>query len=386
MASLCRSRTARFSKKKILSNKDQFCCSGFWGAFKVVALGGFLNIHPIVSRDLDEIYRSDIDWERFRDKCVFITGGYGMLLSYITYALLSLNHADPGYNVKVVLAARDIRRAMERLGPFAASAAVEYVKSDLGSDIPVARKIDYIFHGASPASPHLFASNPQSVFLSNVVGTYNVLELARQNDVDSMLFFSSGAVYGDAQGKEKVCEEGYGYLDPLQEQSVYGESKKLAECMCSSWYRQHAVPVKIVRPAHIYGPTMQIEDDSRIVANIVRQVIRGEEIVVNSDGGGWRSFCYLSDATVAFFKVLLHGEDNEAYNVGNDSNYMSIRSLLEIVTGLYGTKVHYLGRPGISQHRGDKMLMMSDKLSRLGWQCNYDVKEGLSRTIDSYKG
>lgn len=340
--------------------------------------------NKIVKEDMENILASGIDWRCFKNKTIFITGGYGMLLSYITCALLFLNNKENDYNVKLVMAVRDIDRAKRRIGPLADSDAIEFIKHDLSIEIKLDKKVDYIFHGAGPATTQQCKLNPTEVLKSNVVGTYNVLELARKDGIRSMLFFSSGAVYG-VPHEERVCEEDYGYLDPLDSNSMYGESKKLAECMCFSWANTHGVPVKIVRPAHIYGPSMQIENDRRIFALIVKQILGQEEIVIESDGSGYRSFCYITDAAKAFFAVLLSGENGEAYNVGNDKNYMSIRALVDIATEIYDKKALFKNVKKLCHKNDDKMLMVSDKIAGLGWSCEYDVAEGLSRTVESYK-
>lgn len=340
-----------------------------------------LQVGKIVGEDLEYILSSRCNWSVFYGKNIMITGGYGMLLPYITYVFLRLNERFNA-NIKITIVVNNMDRAVKRFGN---DNAIRYLNIKLDEEIRPDEKVDFIFHAASPAVPRLVVADPKQIFLPNIQGTYNLLELARIHRVESMLYFSSGAVYGRPLDLERVSESDYGYLDPLDVNNAYGESKRIAENMCSCWASVHSVPVKMVRPAHVYGPTMDIVNDSRIVAAIVRQILSGVDITLKTSGEGYRSFCYIADAAVAFFRVLINGEDGSAYNIGNDNNYMSIRSLAEIAARLYGRRVICeLGE--MCQTSGcDRMLMVSDKVALLGWSCRYDIEEGLSRTVSSFK-
>jgi nucleoside-diphosphate-sugar epimerase len=254
------------------------------------------------------------------------------------------------------------------------------------SSIKISDNINYIIHGASYASSHYFGTNPVDVLLPNVIGTYHLLELGKSNKIKSFLFFSSGAVYGKAG--EVVTEKDYGYLDPLDVKSCYGESKRMAENMCKCWCSQFGIPVKIVRPAHIYGPTMDIENDSRVFSTFVKNIVKEQNIVMKSDGSAMRSFCYIADATVAYFKVLLDGTDGEAYNVGNDDAYVSIKKLAEILISTFPEKqlrliVDREKNNNYFKSKEDKMFMSSKKVESLGWKCAFSISEGFKRTVES---
>lgn len=349
---------------------------------------GTERLDKIINDDLAFIARSRLDWNKFKNKTILVTGAYGMLLSYITFALLYLNELDPKFNVTVIALVRDLAKAKERFGYLAENDHLKFLQHDLLSPLEIADEVDYIIHGASYASPHHFKTNPTGVLQPNTIGTYHLLELAKQKKVNGFLFFSSGAVYGKNE-KEVVTEGDYGYLDPLDLISCYSESKKVAENICKSYYYQFGIPAKIVRPAHIYGPTMDIVNDSRVFANFVSNVINGKNLVMKSNGTAKRSFCYIADATVAFLKVLLDGKDGEAYNVGNDDAYLTINELAEIfITTLPERKIKVIkdfkSGPKNQDKRENKMLMSSKKVERLGWKCAFSIPEGLRRTVESF--
>lgn len=345
-------------------------------------------MNEIIAKDIDFILNSKIDWERFRNKTVLITGAYGMLLSYITYTLLRLNELDSKFNVTIIALVRDKEKARKRFGHLIENKYIKLFEHNLLSPIEISDDIDYIIHGASYASPHYFSTNPVAVLLPNILGTYHLLELARSKMVKGFLFFSSGAVYGKALTGEVVTEKDYGYLDPLDVMSCYGESKRMGENMCKCWHYQFGIPIKIVRSAHIYGPTMDIENDTRVFANFVNNIIKKQQIVMKGDGSTRRSFCYIADATVAYFKVLLDGEEGEAYNVGNDAAYVSIKELADIfISTLSEKKLQIIVEKEKNNYykgKGEKMLMSSKKVESLGWGCAFSIGEGFKRTIESF--
>lgn len=345
-------------------------------------------MNEIIIQDLDFIVNSDIGRERLKNKTVLITGAYGMLLSYMTFAMLRLNELDPKFNLKIIALVRNKEKAKKIFGLYTKNKNLKLFVHDLSSPIKLSEKIDYIIHGASYASPRYFRSDPVAVITPNVIGTHYLLELAKSKKIRGFLYFSSGAVYGRAD-TEVVKETEYGRLDPLDIMNCYGESKRMAENMCASWYYQFGIPTKIVRPAHVYGPTMDIKKDNRVFASFMNNVIGGKQIVMKSDGTAKRSFCYIADATVAFLKVLLDGVSGEAYNIGNDKEYMSIKKLIQTIVTTFPErriKVKILNKKikNGAKRGAEKMLMSSKKAEALGWKCAFSLCEGLKRTVNSF--
>jgi nucleoside-diphosphate-sugar epimerase len=190
---------------------------------------------------------------------------------------------------------------------------------DVTQSLPHDLKPQLIIHAASPASPKFYRPDPVGTMLPNVVGTLNLLNLARQARTERFLFFSSAEVYGLFRDPPAAIDEtSYGSLDPNDNRSCYAESKRMGEALCSAYALQYGVAATIVRPFHTYGPGMKL-NDGRVFADFIRDVVTGQEITLKGDGKDRRSFCYLSDATEAFLHILLHGRPGQAYNVGNPS-------------------------------------------------------------------
>lgn len=203
------------------------------------------------------------------------------------------------------------------------------------------------------------------------------------------MFFSSGEVYGVPLIEKKlVAEDDYGYLDPMKVRSCYAESKRIGETMCVAWGHQYDIKTVVVRPFHTYGPGMSL-DDGRVFADFVADVVAGRSIVLRSNGLALRPFCYLSDASIGFFTVLLRGEKSEAYNVGNPLAEISIKDLAVILSELspgrrVGVSIEFSDNKGYMQSPVPRSCPSISKLEKIGWFPRIGIKEGFSRTIRSF--
>jgi nucleoside-diphosphate-sugar epimerase len=263
------------------------------------------------------------------------------------------------------------------------------VEHDISNPIQTDRKIDFIIHAASQASPKYYSTDPVGTLGANVFGTAYLLELARHCGAKSVLYFSSAEVYGEPP-RVPTTEKDYGYIDLLSVRSCYAESKRMAENMCVSWHHQYGAPAKIVRPFHTYGPGMRL-DDGRVYADFVADVVNGRDIVLKSDGMVRRSFCYLADATAGFLMVLLRGTNGQAYNIGNPQGEISIRDLAGVVAGLYPEKrlsVRFEQREETEQYIPSQFSITCPDITqarKLGWSPHTSIEDGFRKTIESYK-
>lgn len=347
-------------------------------------------MNRIIEEDIKTILSNPIiDWNRFKHKTVLITGASGMLPVYMVYTLLYLNILK-NFDVKVIGLVRNIERARAVLQDLIYDPHLEIMVQDVSQPIQIDQNVDFIVHAASQASPKYYGVDPVGTLKANVMGTGNVLELARQKKSEAVLFFSSVEVYGyHVQDDESLKENSYGLVDPLLQRSCYAESKRMGENMCVSWNAQYAVNAKIVRLFPIYAPTMKL-NGGRAFADFCRNIINGEDIILRSDGSAKRTFCYVTDATVAFFKVLLDGE-NTAYNVGNPNQNMTLKSFAKMLAGLYPEKkltVKIEILPGdlttVKMKSPVRNIRPSiDKIKQLGWTPTVSIEEGFRRSIDS---
>lgn len=342
-------------------------------------------MNDILRKDLIEIGQSSIiDWTRFRNKTILITGANGMLPSYIVFVLLHQNN-KLSLNLKVIAQVRSLSKAEDVFKEVLNDSALEVYVNDVSLPYNNTEKVDFIIHAASQASPKYYDTDPVGTLMANIQGTINVLKLAQECNCESVLFFSSAEVYGKVD-VEWIDEKAYGYLDPCSIRSCYSESKRMGEQLCVAWNKQYGTHCKMVRPFHTYTPTMKL-DDGRVFADFVKNIVAGENIVLKSTGEAKRAFCYATDATIGFLKILLDGTDGEAYNMGNPDAEISIKELAETLIETYPEKniklVFDIDPQNLVQKTAVKSVLPSiEKMKNLGWAPIVDVKTGFNRVID----
>ena len=347
-------------------------------------------MNQIIKNDVEEIISQLNEFERFRGKTVLITGASGMLAAYIVETLIYLNCIHENFNVKVIAIVRNKVKAQKRFNHLLGNIKLTILEHDVCNEFNSTEKIDYIFHAASNASPKYFGADPVGTLNANILGTINLIKLAHKHNVESFLFFSSGEVYGEVNEKDiPINEETFGYLNPTKVRSCYAESKRMGESICISWFHQFGVKVKIVRPFHTYGPGMLL-NDGRVFADFIADVVFQRNIQIKSDGSAIRPYCYIVDATVGFFLIMLNGKNGEAYNVGNPMAELSVKALAELLVSIFPErklKVQFGG------HVKDKNYLQSpisrnspdiSKISKLKWEPKILPKEGFRRTILSF--
>jgi len=346
--------------------------------------------HPIIQEDLENILSANLPWTDLAGKTVLVSGANGFLPAYIVETLLYFNEHTSSEKIKLIGLVRNQQKAANRFYLYQKRKNLKLIVQDVCSPIFIDEKVDYIIHAASQASPKYYGKDPVGTLSANVIGTYNLLNFAKDNALEGFLFFSSGEVYGQVTESQIPTQESdYGYVDPTNVRSCYAESKRMGETMCVSWFHQYGVPTKIVRPFHTYGPGMSL-DDGRVYADFIADILNNRDIVMKSDGSAIRAFCYLADAIQGFLTVLLKGENGQAYNVGNDHGEASILDLANRLISLFPEKRLKVVKQEVTQAPGYLRSNISrncpdiSKVRGLGWEPTTSVEEGFKRTIRSF--
>jgi nucleoside-diphosphate-sugar epimerase len=342
--------------------------------------------NKIIAEDISEI-ALDLDVDSLRGKKVLIAGAGGFLPAYMVETLLYLNESQD-INCKVFALVRNLTKAAERFAHYSNRSDLTLIQSDVSAPLIDLPRADFIIHAASPASPKYYGHDPVGVMRANLLGMNNLLDMARLWKSENFLYFSSGEVYGQVPSSAPpIKEKDYGYIDILNVRSCYAESKRAAETLGVSYWKQHGVPCKIVRPFHTYGPGMAL-DDGRVFADFVADVVHHRDITLKSDGSAIRAFCYLSDAVRGFFKVLLNGQSGIAYNVANPEGTLSVLELAQLLVGMSpGLRVEHIGShvdPNYLKSPIVRNIPDIELLSALGWFPQYLPQEGFSRTLRSF--
>lgn len=340
----------------------------------------------IVEQDIAEIIAAPLPWQRLRGKTIVVTGAAGFIPAYMVEVLLHANRVG-GFGCQIYALVRNLEKAHRRFlryGP----CELRFIHADVTGSPPLPQSSDFIVHAASPASPKLFGVDPVGTMHANYLGARLVLEHARVARSGRVLFISSGEVYGSVAPDKIPTREGdYGYIDITDVRSCYAESKRAAETLGVSYWKQYGVNFIAARPFHTYGPGMAL-DDGRIFADFARALIERTNLVLHSDGKAVRSFCYLSDAILGLFTVMLKGEIGSAYNVGNPHCAISIADLAQLlVDGFpeFRLKVIRKSREGpYLSSRISVNIPNVDCLTALGWAPKHGILDGFRRTITSF--
>lgn len=337
----------------------------------------------ILENDIKEILAEDLPFKNLKGRTVLISGANGFIPSYIVNTLLSLN------NVNVIAVVRNKERAEKKFAHLLNNPNLKILVHDVSEPFNCDEKIDIIIHAASQASPKYYGSDPVGTLKANTIGTYNLLELARKNNVEKFLFFSTGEVYGVIdENTPKITEDYNGNLDCTNVRSCYGESKRIGENMCVCYSYQYNFPVNMIRLSHTYGPGVQL-DDGRVFGDFVADIIFNRDIVLNSDGSAKRSFCYITDMIKGMFYVLFYGENQNAYNIAS-SVETSILELAKTLVSLYPEKQLQVKinkdvfKQGYIKSASSRADFDTTKLQSLGWKQKIDIAVGFKRMIESY--
>lgn len=338
--------------------------------------------NKIVQNDLELILNQKINFEKLKNKAVLITGATGMLASYYMYTLMYLND-KLNYNIKIYPLARS-KEKLSKLIDLNRSDIFPLIQ-DVTKKINLEDNIDYIVHMASSSNPSTITTNPVGIIEANVIGTFNVLDLAKEKNA-KVLFTSTREVYGKMDNADIIKEEDSGIIDQTELRSCYPESKRLAENLIISYAYQYNIKYQIVRIAHSYGPGMIIRNDGRIMADLICNVVDNKNIVLKSSGEAKRAFCYVADAITALFFITVSDNYNEIYNIANETEEISIKDLAILLADLYELNVEFNIQENNNQYVKFKRVKLdTSKLENLGWKPIVNLKNGVSNTVKYFK-
>lgn len=339
-----------------------------------------------ISEDLASI-RKNLEYlkKKIEGKTVLITGGAGFLGSWFCDVALSL-----GANVICV--------------DNMSSGADANIKHLIGNDkftlirksvvdFETDKKIDFVVHMASMASPPLYQKHPVDTLDSNLIGIRKTLEIAKKNNSQGFLFTSTSEVYGNPpDDKIPTSEDYYGYVNSYGPRSMYDEAKRAAEAYCYAYYKEFGVHARIARIFNTYGPRLDVKSTSqygRALAKFIVQALANEPISIYGNGAQTRSFCYITDQITGLFKLLLSdGIDSEVINIGN-SKETTIIELINKITKLTESKSKLVRDSPPNYDIRDDPRRRCPNITKAKKLLNYEPKvgldEGLKRTISWFK-
>jgi UDP-glucuronate decarboxylase len=250
--------------------------------------------------------------------------------------------------------------------------------------LPLSIEVDEIYNLACPASPRLYQRFPIETFKASILGSLNLLELAKSTGA-KIFQASTSEVYGDPQLHPQP-ESYFGNVNPIGPRACYDEGKRGAETLFFDYHRQHQLDIKVMRIFNTYGPRMSATD-GRVVSNLILQALQGQDLTVFGDGTQTRSFCYVDD-TIRAIRLLMATPIGVTgpINVGNPTE-CTILELASLILELTGSrsKLAFLPAAADDPHKRQPSIELARR--ELTWEPELDLKEGLLKTIayfDSY--
>ncbi len=302
---------------------------------------------------------------------VLVTGGAGFLGSHLIDRLMKQGHDVICLDNFFTGHKRNIRHWLDN--PY-----FELIRHDITE--PICLEVDQIYHLACPASPVHYQYNPVKTIKTNVLGTLNMLGLAKRINA-RFLLASTSEVYGDPDVHPQP-EEYRGNVNPIGIRSCYDEGKRVAETLAFDYHRQNKVDIRVMRIFNTYGPRM-FENDGRVVSNFIVQALKGIPLTVYGDGSQTRSFCYVADLIEGMMR-LMNGEHIGPINIGNPGEY-TILQLAETIQKMVNPDAELTFEPLPQDDPLQRQPDITKAKNLLGWQPTIDLEKGLKMTIEDFR-
>jgi UDP-glucuronate decarboxylase len=305
-------------------------------------------------------------------KRILVTGGAGFIGSHLCARLL-----DRGD--EVICLDNFFTGRKGNLQPFLENHRFEIIRHDIVN--PILLEVDQIFNLACPASPVHYQHNPVKTVKTNVVGTLNMLGLAKRVRA-RILQASTSEVYGDPTVHPQ-SEPYWGHVNCIGLRSCYDEGKRVAETLMMDYHRQNGVEIRIARIFNTYGPNMAI-NDGRVVSNFIVQALRGQSLTIYGDGTQTRSFCYVRDLVEALIQLMDQDESSGPMNLGNPEE-MTMKELAQLVISMTDSKGGIQYKPLPTDDPVKRRPDITLARAKLGWEPKIPLSDGLPLTIDYFR-
>jgi len=302
---------------------------------------------------------------------ILVTGGAGFIGSHLVDRLMKQGH-------DVLCLDNFYTGNKDNIKQWLPQPHFEFIRHDITE--PIRLEVDQIYHLACPASPVHYQFNPIKTVKTNVLGTINMLGLAKRVKA-RLLMASTSEVYGDPEVHPQP-EEYWGRVNCIGPRSCYDEGKRIAETLCFDYYREHQTEIRVARIFNTYGPRM-LENDGRVVSNFIVQALRGIPLTVYGDGSQTRSFCYVSDLVEGLIQ-LMNSDQIGPINLGNPGEY-TILELAQKIQAMINPDASLVYKPLPQDDPRQRKPDISKAKKYLDWQPTIPLDQGLKLTIEDFR-
>ncbi|ALB41439.1 MAG: SDR family oxidoreductase [Dolichospermum sp. DEX189] len=302
---------------------------------------------------------------------ILVTGGAGFIGSHLIDRLMNDGH-------EVICLDNFYTGKKHNILHWLDNPNFEVIRHDITE--PIRLEVDQVYHLACPASPVHYQYNPIKTVKTNVIGTLNMLGLAKRVKA-RFLLASTSEVYGDPEIHPQT-EDYRGSVNPIGIRSCYDEGKRMAETLAFDYYRENKVEIRVARIFNTYGPRM-LENDGRVVSNFVAQALRGVPLTVYGEGQQTRSFCYVSDLVNGLMR-LMNGEHTGPINLGNPDEY-TILELAQAVQNLINPDAEIKFEPLPADDPRRRRPDITKAQTLLDWEPTIPLQDGLKLMIEDFR-
>ena len=335
--------------------------------------------HPLYQEDLLNILKTK-GIEQFRNKSFLITGATGLIGTCLIDALMLYNRQGAGIHIYAVGRSKD--KARSRLGEYFVDDFFHFIEQDVRCPFSEELIVDYIIPLASNTHPMAYSQYPVETIDVVVRGAEYALQKAVRCGA-TVLYPSTVEVYGNARDNDVLTEDYTGRLNLSTARACYTEAKRLAEALCQSYIAEKNAKVKIARLSRIFGPTV-LESDTKASSQFLFKALRGEDIVLKSNGEQFFSYTYVADAVSALLHILINGENGQAYNISVGTCNVHLKDFAAVCAKWAGKKVVFQ-LPSDAESKGfstaTQAVLDSSKLRGLGWSSQSTFVEVIEKTL-----
>lgn len=341
--------------------------------------------NTVYLNDLDYIIQQDyLDWNKFKNANIIITGGTGHIGSMLTDAFVYANQKY-NLNLKLYLIVRNINKAYEVFPDYKENEnVIVFIEQDISNKIEIDISLDYVIHCASPTASAVMTKQPMQVINSGVLGLSNLIECAKNGKCKGFIYLSSMEAYGEVTSEKILTEDILGKIDLKNIRNCYPETKRMCEMMCLASSVEYGLPIKSLRLAQTFGPGIN-KEDTRVFAMMARCALKGEDIVLKTKGESKHPYLYTAQAITAILCVLLNGESGRTYNAANPDTYCSIYEMAEMVCREFGDskiKVVISNSDDVSIYPKPSFLNLDvSSIQKMGWNYSGNLKDIYERMM-----